>query len=75
MQKLSEGAGLGGGVPREATTPEQLPHRTANALAVELGVSPALFPGDHGGFGSHPDAFAARLQQILSGVGEVPRPA
>jgi hypothetical protein len=28
-----------------------------------------LFPGDHGGFGSHPEAFAARLDDVLSRAG------
>lgn len=50
----------------EASTPEQLPYRSAHALAEKLGVELALFPGDHGGFGSHPDAFAAKLQEMLS---------
>jgi hypothetical protein len=50
----------------EASTPAQAPYRAACALAQQLGVEPAQFPGDHGGFGSHPDAFAAKLRGILS---------
>jgi pimeloyl-ACP methyl ester carboxylesterase len=52
----------------DASTPEHLPYRTAHALADELGVSPTPFPGDHGGFGSDPDAFAATLRGVLSEV-------
>jgi pimeloyl-ACP methyl ester carboxylesterase len=49
----------------DASTPEQLPYKTAHALADKLGVSPTTFPGAHGGFGSDPDAFAAKLRTIL----------
>lgn len=44
---------------------EQLAHRTAVALAEQLGKEPAVFPGDHGGFTSHPEAFARRLEEVL----------
>jgi pimeloyl-ACP methyl ester carboxylesterase len=50
----------------DASTSAQLPYRTTHAVADRLGVSPVPFPGDHGGFGSDPDGFAARLQEILS---------
>jgi pimeloyl-ACP methyl ester carboxylesterase len=53
----------------QGSTPEMLPYRTAHALAGELGVSPTVFPGDHGGFGSDPDAFAAKLRAILADPG------
>lgn len=43
----------------------QLAHRTALALAERLGKEPVVFPGDHGGFGSHPEAFADRLHGVL----------
>ena len=53
---------------------EQLASRGAQALADRLGVSPVLFPGDHGGFlgGEYgqmgePDAFGAKLREILAG--------
>jgi pimeloyl-ACP methyl ester carboxylesterase len=36
------------------------------ALADKLGVEPILFPGDHMGFGSHVEAFAATLHRALS---------
>jgi pimeloyl-ACP methyl ester carboxylesterase len=49
-----------------ASTPEQVPYRTAHALADMLGDEPVLFPGAHGGFGSDPDAFAAMLREVLS---------
>ena len=51
----------------EASTPEQLPYRTSHAVADELGRAPVMFPGGHGGFASDPDAFSARLQEVLSG--------
>lgn len=43
----------------------QLAHRTSLALADRLGAEPVVFPGDHGGFGSHPEAFADRLHGVL----------
>ena len=42
------------------------PHRAACALAERLGTQPVVFPGDHGGFGAQPDAFAAKLHEVLS---------
>ena len=44
----------------------QLAYRTAVALAEQLGKEPTVFPGDHGGFGSHPVAFANCLHGTLS---------
>jgi len=41
-------------------------YRATVALAQQLGVQPAVFPGDHGGFAVHPDAFAAKLHDVLS---------
>jgi len=49
----------------EAST-GQLAHRNAVALAERLATTPVLFPGDHGGYGGQPAAFAERLQQVLS---------
>ena len=43
----------------------QLAYRTAVALAERLGKEPTVFPGDHGGFNSHPEAFARRLAEVL----------
>ena len=38
---------------------------TSTALAKRLGVSPVMFPGDHVGMATQPDAFAARLREVL----------
>lgn len=40
-------------------------HRTSTAVAERLGVDTTEFPGDHGGFMGAPDAFAARLREVL----------
>jgi len=50
-----------------ASTPDQLPYRTAHALAEHIGVLAVLFPGDHGGFAGHPEAFAKRVDDELKG--------
>jgi pimeloyl-ACP methyl ester carboxylesterase len=42
------------------------PHRAAIAVAERLGTQPVMFPGDHGGFGIQPEAFAAKLRDVLS---------
>jgi pimeloyl-ACP methyl ester carboxylesterase len=44
----------------------EAPHRAAFAVAERLGTQPELFPGDHGGFGTRSEAFAARLREVLS---------
>jgi pimeloyl-ACP methyl ester carboxylesterase len=44
------------------------PHRAAFALAERLGTKTVMFPGDHGGFGAEPEAFAAQLERVLSGA-------
>ncbi|MDB5479172.1 MAG: alpha/beta hydrolase [Caulobacteraceae bacterium] len=49
------------------TSGGQLAHRTAVALAGRLGTQPVTFPGDHGGYGSHPGAFAESLHRVFSG--------
>ena len=54
------------GVGHEST-PEQMVYKSAHALAGRLHSQPAQFPGGHGGFGSHPDGFAARLREVLAG--------
>ncbi|KAF0961017.1 alpha/beta fold hydrolase [Rhodococcus sp. T7] len=43
----------------------QLCDRTSRALAVELGVEPTLFQGDHIGFAHDPAAFVTRLRAVL----------
>jgi pimeloyl-ACP methyl ester carboxylesterase len=52
---------------------EILPGRAANAIAERLGLEPMIFPGGHGGFfgGEYgqmgePDAFAAKLREVLA---------
>jgi pimeloyl-ACP methyl ester carboxylesterase len=42
------------------------PHRVAVALGERLETRAVVFPGDHGGFGAQPEAFAARLNEVLS---------
>jgi hypothetical protein len=51
----------------------QLPSRGAFAVADRLGTTPVLFPSGHGGFlgdeygqPGQPDAFAARLREVLA---------
>jgi pimeloyl-ACP methyl ester carboxylesterase len=39
---------------------------TSIALAKGLGIEPVVFPGDHIGMALQPDAFAARLRQVLN---------
>jgi pimeloyl-ACP methyl ester carboxylesterase len=43
----------------------QVAVRSARALADRLGTPPAVFPGDHGGFMSDPEGFAATLREVL----------
>jgi pimeloyl-ACP methyl ester carboxylesterase len=50
----------------DESTPQQMVFQTAHALAERLGRHPVQFPGGHGGFGSHPDGFAARLREVLA---------
>jgi hypothetical protein len=52
----------------------ELANRGAHAVAERLGTTPVLFPGGHGGFlggeygqTGEPDAFAARLREVLTG--------
>jgi hypothetical protein len=49
-------------------------HRAALAIADRLGTAPVIFPSHHGGFlgGEYgqtgdPDAFAAKLREVLTG--------
>ena len=48
-------------------------HRGAVAVAERLGTTPVIFPSDHGGFlggeygqAGEPDAFAAKLREVLA---------
>jgi hypothetical protein len=52
-----------------------LAHRGARAAAERLGTAAVAFPGDHGGFmggeygqAGDPDAFAAKLRDVLTGA-------
>jgi pimeloyl-ACP methyl ester carboxylesterase len=55
------------------TTGAALPRRTGEIVAERIGQQPTIFPGDHGGFmggeygmpPGEPDAFAAKLREIL----------
>ena len=47
----------------------ELAHDGGLALAERLGTQAVVFPGDHGGFGSHAAEFAAKLREVL-GVNE-----
>jgi pimeloyl-ACP methyl ester carboxylesterase len=60
---------LGVGVGSEG----ELAHRAGEAVAERLGTTPVQFPSDHGGFlggeygqTGEPDAFAAKLREVLS---------
>jgi hypothetical protein len=44
----------------------QTAHTLAEQLGGQLGGQPVVFPGQHGGFGSHPDGFAAKLREVLA---------
>ncbi len=69
LRAVSNRIVLGAGIESEGT----LAARGAIAMADRLGTEPARFPGDHGGFlggeygqAGDPDAFAARLREVLS---------
>ncbi len=56
-----------------AESRDQMAYRGAFAVAERLGTEPVIFPGDHGGFHGgeygqtgHPDAFAAKLREVLA---------
>ncbi|MGW5723047.1 alpha/beta fold hydrolase [Amycolatopsis sp. NPDC003865] len=42
-------------------------HHAGLGLATALGLTPAEFPGAHGGFDTEADTFAARLREVLEG--------
>jgi pimeloyl-ACP methyl ester carboxylesterase len=52
----------------EASTEDQVPARSARALADRLGLEPFFFPGDHGGFSSHPKEFAATVVEAFAAL-------
>jgi pimeloyl-ACP methyl ester carboxylesterase len=43
----------------------EMAHDGGLALAERLGTRAVVFPGDHGGFGSHAAEFAAKLREVL----------
>jgi pimeloyl-ACP methyl ester carboxylesterase len=43
------------------------PYRAAFAVAERIGTTPAVFPGDHGGFGADVVGFGGRLNEVLKG--------
>jgi pimeloyl-ACP methyl ester carboxylesterase len=43
----------------------QVPHRAGRAVAESLGVDPVIFPGDHTGFGTHTEEWAAAVAKAL----------
>jgi pimeloyl-ACP methyl ester carboxylesterase len=50
------------------TSAGSLAHRSALALADQLGTAAVSFPGGHGGYTDNPTAFAAKLHQVLLGA-------
>jgi pimeloyl-ACP methyl ester carboxylesterase len=56
------------------TSAESLPHRSALALAEQLGTAAVSFPGGHGGYTDNPAAFAAKLHQVLLGTHVATKP-
>ncbi len=61
-----EGRIPGGGEAPEGELDPDMMYLTAIAVAERLGTQPVVFPGDHGGFGAQPEAFAASLHEVLS---------
>src|SRR5581483_1515214 len=54
------------GVGEETTPAQVVTYSAPRALADKLGTTPVEFPGEHGGFGSHPELFAKVLREVLS---------
>jgi pimeloyl-ACP methyl ester carboxylesterase len=46
--------------------PRQMAYQTSHALAGQLGTTPVAFGGDHNAVTTHPEAFAATLEELLS---------
>jgi hypothetical protein len=42
----------------------EVARRSADALAEQLGTSPVIFPGDHGGFMADPEGFATTIRKV-----------
>jgi pimeloyl-ACP methyl ester carboxylesterase len=45
---------------------QEIPSRSAEALAQQLGTSATVFPGDHAGFLADPAGFAAKIRELLT---------
>jgi pimeloyl-ACP methyl ester carboxylesterase len=45
---------------------QEIPPRSAEALAQQLGTSATVFPGDHAGFLADPAGFAAKIRELLT---------
>lgn len=56
---------LAGGHDSRDQLAGQLAYRPAVLLAERLGTQVVDFPGDHGGYGTQPAAFAAKLREVL----------
>jgi pimeloyl-ACP methyl ester carboxylesterase len=47
-----------------AASRSEVARRSADALAEQLGTSPVVFPGDHGGFMADPEGFATTIRKV-----------
>jgi pimeloyl-ACP methyl ester carboxylesterase len=52
----------------------QVAHDGALGLAKLLGTEPAVFPGAHGGFQTHPQQFVTRLREVFESEAQMPAP-
>jgi pimeloyl-ACP methyl ester carboxylesterase len=49
-----------------AASSGEIAARSARALADQLGATPAVFPGNHGGFMGDPEGFATKIRELLT---------
>jgi pimeloyl-ACP methyl ester carboxylesterase len=49
-----------------AASSGEIAARSARALAEQLGATPAVFPGNHGGFTGDPEGFATKIRELLA---------
>ena len=49
-----------------AASSGEIAARSARALAEQLGATPAVFPGNHGGFMGDPEGFATKIRELLT---------
>ena len=45
---------------------QEIPSRSAEALAQQLGTFATVFPGHHAGFLADPAGFAAKIRELLT---------